>query len=125
MSELKCWLPCCAGAGSKSALKVKVQDGPELYVCRLSEGRQDFANLDLVLDEYTEFTVEGAALHITGAPAWRMYVAMHTMWRAAFVSPPAGWLLPSPLQLLRSQLAHKLLYICSKGGTAAKLACQQ
>lgn len=55
-----------AGAGAKSALKVKVQDGPELYVCRLSEGRSDFANLDLVLDEYTEFTVEGAALHITG-----------------------------------------------------------
>ena len=43
-----------------------MQDGPELYVCRLSEGRHDFANLDLVLDEYTEFTVEGAALHITG-----------------------------------------------------------
>ena len=60
-------MACRAGAGSKSALKVKVQDGPELYVCRLSEGRQDFANLDLVLDEYTEFTVEGAALHITGA----------------------------------------------------------
>ena len=60
-------LLCPAGAGAKSALKVKVQDGPELYVCRLSEGRQDFANLDLVLDEYTEFTVEGAALHITGA----------------------------------------------------------
>ena len=60
-------MACPAGAGSKSALKVKVQDGPELYVCRLSEGRQDFANLDLVLDEYTEFTVEGAALHITGA----------------------------------------------------------
>ncbi|KAL3153444.1 hypothetical protein ABBQ38_011778 [Trebouxia sp. C0009 RCD-2024] len=58
--------PTCAGAGVKSALKVKVQDGPELYVCRLQEGRQDFANLDLVLDEYTEFTVEGAALHITG-----------------------------------------------------------
>ncbi|KAL3141962.1 hypothetical protein ABBQ32_004608 [Trebouxia sp. C0010 RCD-2024] len=55
-----------AGAGAKSALKVKVQDGPELYVCRLQEGRQDFANLDLVLDEYTEFTVEGAVLHITG-----------------------------------------------------------
>lgn len=47
-----------------------MQDGPELYVCRLSEGRQDFANLDLVLDEYTEFTVDGAALHITGAPAF-------------------------------------------------------
>lgn len=59
--------PTCAGAGVKSALKVKVQDGPELYVCRLQEGRQDFANLDLVLDEYTEFTVEGAALHITGS----------------------------------------------------------
>lgn len=57
----------CAGAGAKSALKVKVQDGPELYVCRLQEGRQDFANLDLVLDEYTEFTVEGAVLHITGS----------------------------------------------------------
>ena len=68
----------CAGAGAKSALKVKVQDGPELYVCRLSEGRQDFANLDLVLDEYTEFTVEGAALHITGTtlPALTHHVAV-------------------------------------------------
>ena len=55
-----------AAVGATSALKVKVQDGPELYVCRLSEGRTDYANLDLVLDEYTEFTVEGAALHITG-----------------------------------------------------------
>ncbi|DBA76324.1 hypothetical protein WJX77_009009 [Trebouxia sp. C0004] len=55
-----------ADVGAKSALKVKVQDGPELYVCRLAEGRSDFANLDLVLDEYAEFTVEGAALHITG-----------------------------------------------------------
>ncbi len=61
--------PVFAGTGATSALKVKVQDGPELYVCRLLEGRTDFANLDLVLDEYTEFTVEGAALHITGAAA--------------------------------------------------------
>ena len=65
--------PAAAGVGAKSALKVKVQDGPELYVCRLSEGRSDFANLDLVLDEYTEFTVEGAALHITGTAPARPY----------------------------------------------------
>ena len=56
----------CAEEGAKSALKIKVHDGPELYVCRLREGRSEFANLDLVLDEYTEFTVEGATLHITG-----------------------------------------------------------
>jgi len=64
----KCCIDCSfsVDVGAKSALKVKVQDGPELYVCRLTEGRTDFANLDLVLDEYTEFTVEGAALHITG-----------------------------------------------------------
>ena len=70
-----------AGEGAKAALKVKVQDGPELYVCRLQEGRQDFANLDLVLDEYTEFTVEGAALHITGATnaAVRICVAVHAV----------------------------------------------
>lgn len=55
-----------------------MQDGPELYVCRLSEGRQDFANLDLVLDEYTEFTVDGAALHITGA------LAVACMWQCVY-----------------------------------------
>ncbi len=56
---------------------MKVQDGPELYVCRLTEGRSDYANLDLVLDEYTEFTVEGAALHITGMLFAQYILTLH------------------------------------------------
>ena len=47
-------------------MKVKVQDGPQLYVCRLIKGQTEYANLDLVLDEYTELSVDGAALHVTG-----------------------------------------------------------
>lgn len=43
-----------------------MQDGPELFVCRLTPGVQEFANLDLVLDEYTELTCVGAPIHVTG-----------------------------------------------------------
>ena len=54
------------GGVGESALKVKVQDGPALYVCRLTPGGTEYASLDLILDEYTELTVDGAPLHVTG-----------------------------------------------------------
>ena len=54
------------GANDKAAVKVKVQDGPALFVCRLSSGGQAFANLDLVLDEYSELVCIGAPVHVTG-----------------------------------------------------------
>ena len=52
-----------------------MQDGPELFVCRLTPGVQEFANLDLVLDEYTELTCVGAPLHVTGMALVTTFVA--------------------------------------------------
>ena len=58
-----------AGPADKAAVKVKVQDGPALFVCRLSSDGQQFANLDLILDEYTELVCTGAPVHVTGLPS--------------------------------------------------------
>ncbi|PRW20488.1 peptidyl-prolyl cis-trans isomerase FKBP53 [Chlorella sorokiniana] len=57
-----------AKPGSKAALKVKVGDeGQPLLVCSLREGATESVPLDLIFDQYTEFSVEGAApIHLTG-----------------------------------------------------------
>ncbi|KAI3430351.1 hypothetical protein D9Q98_004946 [Chlorella vulgaris] len=57
-----------AKPGTKASLKVRVSDeGEQLLVCSLREGGTESIGLDLIFDQYTEFTVEGgAAIHLTG-----------------------------------------------------------
>lgn len=57
-----------AKSGARAWLNVKVQEGPELVVAALREGATEAQSLDLVFDQYSEFSVHGtAAVHITGA----------------------------------------------------------
>lgn len=57
-----------AKPGARAWLKCKVQEGPELVVAALREGATEAQSLDLVFDQYSEFSVQGtAAVHITGA----------------------------------------------------------
>jgi hypothetical protein len=54
-------------SNTRSILSCKVDDGEPIMLCSLREGVQESANLDLVYDRYTEFTVEGAAaVHLSG-----------------------------------------------------------
>ena len=54
-------------AGARAWLKCKVQDGPEMVVAALREGATEMQSLDLVFDQYTEFSVQGtASVHLTG-----------------------------------------------------------
>ena len=54
--------------GARVWLRCKVQDGPPLAVAALRCGGAEAQALDLILDQYSEFTVEGPApIHVTGA----------------------------------------------------------
>ena len=54
--------------GARVWLRCKVQDGPPLAVAALRCGGSEAQALDLILDQYSEFTVEGPApVHVTGA----------------------------------------------------------
>ena len=54
--------------GARVWLRCKVQDGPALAVAALRCGGSEAQALDLVLDSYSEFSVEGPApVHVTGA----------------------------------------------------------
>ena len=56
-----------AEAGQRVGLAAKVGDETEVLLCSLREGGQESANLDIVLDRYTEFAVHGAAsVHLAG-----------------------------------------------------------
>ncbi|KAL4422597.1 hypothetical protein ABPG75_008794 [Micractinium tetrahymenae] len=57
-----------AKPGTKAALRVRVsEEGEPLLVCVLREGGTESAGLDLIFDQYTEFSVEGGApIHLTG-----------------------------------------------------------
>lgn len=56
-----------AKPGARAWLKCKVQEGPELVVAALREGGTEAQSLDLVFDQYSEFSVHGtASVHITG-----------------------------------------------------------
>ena len=70
--------PCCDGRqavldpaaedGARVWLRCKVQDGAPLAVAALRCGGAEAQPLDLILDQYAEFTVQGpAAVHVTGA----------------------------------------------------------
>ncbi|KAL4449050.1 hypothetical protein ABPG77_007767 [Micractinium sp. CCAP 211/92] len=57
-----------AKPGTKAALRVRVsEEGEPLLVCVLREGGTESVGLDLIFDQYTEFSVEGGApIHLTG-----------------------------------------------------------
>ena len=56
-----------AAPGQRVGISAKVADEQEVLLCSLREGGQESANLDIVLDYYTEFAVRGeAAVHLAG-----------------------------------------------------------
>lgn len=56
-----------AAPGQRVGISAKVSDEQEVLLCSLREGGQESANLDIVLDHYTEFAVRGeAAVHLAG-----------------------------------------------------------
>ena len=56
-----------AAPGQRVGVSAKVADEQEVLLCSLREGGQESANLDIVLDHYTEFAVRGeAAVHLAG-----------------------------------------------------------
>ena len=56
-----------AAPGQRVGIAAKVADEQEVLLCSLREGGQESANLDIVLDHYTEFAVRGAAaVHLAG-----------------------------------------------------------
>ena len=54
--------------GERVVLKVRVSEGGrEIFVCSFRGGGQEHCPLDLVLDEYAEFSIEGAcSVHLVG-----------------------------------------------------------
>ena len=55
------------GGAARAALRVKVGDGEPLLLAVLREGGTECLGLDLLFDQYAEFSVEGgAAVHLTG-----------------------------------------------------------
>ena len=54
--------------GERVVLKVRVSEGGrEVFVCSFRGGGQEHCPLDLVLDEYAEFSIEGAcSVHLVG-----------------------------------------------------------
>lgn len=56
-----------AAMGKRVGVSAKVGDEQEVLLCSLREGGQESANLDIMLDHYTEFAVHGeAAVHLAG-----------------------------------------------------------
>ena len=56
-----------AAPGQRVGVAATVGDEQEVLLCSLREGGQESANLDIVLDHYTEFAVHGgAAVHLAG-----------------------------------------------------------
>jgi FK506-binding nuclear protein len=56
-----------APRGARAVVLLRVGDADPLAVCSLREGAAENCNLDLILDQYTEFSVQGgAAVHLTG-----------------------------------------------------------
>ena len=65
---LQAVLDPAAEDGARVWLQCKVQDGVPLAVAALRCGGAEAQPLDLILDQYTEFTVRGPApVHVTGA----------------------------------------------------------
>ena len=63
-----------AAPGQRVGVSAKVGDEKEVLLCALREGGQESANLDIVVDHYTEFAVHGqAAVHLAGyyMPAYK------------------------------------------------------
>jgi len=62
-----CLAPEGSSKSKRATLLVRVSEGAPLAVCALREGACESSSLDLVLDEYTEFSVVGNAdIHLTG-----------------------------------------------------------
>ena len=126
-----------APQGQRVGISAKVNDEPEVLLCSLREGSQESANLDIVLDHYTEFAVHGgAAVHLAGyyMPAYEQEEGAHST-RTSFWShsklfgnlrdsQELGWSkitigVLNPLGRTDFAWLFKCLYMSKRGGGSA------